>query len=81
MSATALSALFDMVKHHAPLADFSASQEQPEGDLYLTRCNVRHAAAMQVLVDAGLASLYEWKGTPFYRLNEAARAALGSTGG
>lgn len=67
--------LFDMVKRHVTLVDFSRS-EGPGFDLYTTRPSVVHQRAMTLLVDAGLAHPREWSGLTCYQLDDAARAAL-----
>lgn len=68
--------LFDMVKRHVTLVDFSRS-EGPGFDLYTTRPSAVHRRAMVILVDAGLARPVEWHGLTCYQLDDAARATLG----
>lgn len=76
MSADELAALFDMVRSHVALVNFAGSAHAPGYDLYSTRPSAVHQRAMKVLETAGLAHPEQWADVTFYRLDEAARAAL-----
>lgn len=76
MSNTELAVLFDMVKHHVALVNFTGAENPPAYDLYSARPSAVHRAAMAVLEAHGLARPESWADVTFYRLDEAARAAL-----
>lgn len=75
MAAAELVALFDMVKHHVPLVNFTGDNA-PGYDLYSARSTPTHMAAMAVLEAAGLAHPEPWADVTFHRLDQAARDAL-----
>lgn len=76
MNNAELAVLFDMVKHHVNLVNFTGAEQPPAYDLYSARPSAVHRAAMAVLEAHGLARPEVWAGATFHRLDDAARAAL-----
>lgn len=76
MDAQVLAALFDLARSSAPLVNFAGSPHDPGYDLY-SKGMPAQQRALEALVSAGLATTETWADATFYRLDDAARAALG----
>lgn len=73
-----LAVIFDLARQHVPIVSFDGAAEVPSYDLYSARPRTTHGAAMALLVEAGLAQVETMGDRTFYRLDQAARAALGA---
>lgn len=74
-----LAALFDLVREKGTFHDVSMlpADQQPAFDLYVVRGQRAIAPAIALLERAGLAHPVDWHGLTLYRLDDAAREALG----